>query len=285
MVRVAVLTDSVACIPRELAAEHGIHVIPVRITAGGQVYRDVDGDLSPELIRTLQQSPRIDTTPWTPEFYRRAYEQASTTAANIVHVAAFSQFTSTVSLARAGAAMAQESTPGLSVEVLDSATTTMAQGFIALAAARAAMQGNDIACVIAEAERVKSRVSAAFTFDSLAYLARTGRAARLASWTSSLLHVIPVVGLSQGREQPIALSRSRPQAMRRLLEVVRTASASAGPLHVAVMHSDDDSASTQLQRMIEEQLHPVESTVLRVSPATQVVAGPGLLGVAFYSDG
>ena len=283
MTKVGIVTDSVACLPHEMATQHGIRVIPVRLTVEGRVYRDRADELPPPLIRSLQQAPSIDTTPWTPEFYCRAYEEASATATTIIHVVAFSQFTSTISLARAGAAMAQESTPGLRVEVFDSATTTMAQGFIALAAARAAAQGKDVDDVLSEADRVRSRVAAAFTLDSLHYLARTGRAIRLASWANSLLHVIPVIGLSHGQERPIALTRSRPQAMRRLLDLVRAASVPGDPLRVAIMESGQCGHAEELQHLIEEQLHPAECIVIRVSPVTQIVAGPGLLGVAFYS--
>ncbi len=282
MKRVAVVTDSVACIPRDLAAKYGIHVIPVRITVEGRLYRDIEEELPPEAVDKLQRSPVIDTTPWPPDVYCKAYEEAGNAADDIVHVVAFSQFTSTISLARAGAHMAQQKHPDLTVEVFDSASTAMSQGFIAMAAALAARQGKDLAGVVAEAERVKSRVSAAFTLDSLRYLARTGRAVRLASWASSLLHVAPVVGLSRGKEYPIGLTRSRKQAMSRLLEQVSSIPATEGDLHVAVMESGDTASALRLLDMIEHQFRPACSLAVRVSPVTQAVAGPGLLGVAFY---
>ena len=283
MRRVAIITDSVACLPPELAAQNGIHVVPVRLTVDGRVYRDLADELPPRLIHSLQEAPQVDTTPWPPEFYYRAYDAASRTAASIVHVIAFSQFTSTISLARAGATMAQEEIPGLRVEVFDSATTTMAQGFIALAAARAAARGDDIDGVLAEADRVRSAVASVFTLNSLHYLARTGRVTRLASWAGSLLHVVPVVGLAHGKERPIALTRSRPQAGRRLLEQAVAASSPGEPLHVAIMESGQPGQLEGLEHSILEQLHPAEILVVTASPVTQVIAGPGLLGVAFYS--
>jgi DegV family protein with EDD domain len=283
MKRVAVMTDSVACLPPDMAAQNGIHVVPVRLTVDGRTFRDMADELPQSLIRSLQEAQQIDTTPWPPEFYFRAYEAASRTANAIVHIVAFSQFTSTISQARAGATMAQEAIPGLRIEVFDSATTTMAQGFIALAAARAAAKGNNVDGVLAEADRVRSAVASVFTLDSLHYLARTGRVTRLASWAGSLLHVMPVVGLAHGKERPIALTRSRPQATKRLLELVLAASAPGEPLHVAIMESGQPEQVEEFKHSIQERLHPAELLVVTVSPVTQVVVGPGLLGVAFYS--
>ncbi len=284
MKQVAVVTDSVACVPSDLTTRYGIHVIPVRITVGGKVYRDTCDDLPPLLVRSFQETPMIDTTPWPPEHYFRAYEEVSRTAREIVHIVAFSQFTSTISLARAGAVMAQEAVPGLRVVVFDSASTTMAQGFIALEAARTAARGRGIADVVLAAERIRHRVDGVFAFDTLRHLARTGRVNRLASWAGSLLNVMPVVGLSQGRERPLALTRSRLQATRKMLDMVCRGVEPKQPVHVAVVESGRRDEAEELLLTIQERLHPVESMAVRVSPVTQVVAGPGLLGVVFYAD-
>ncbi|NLE94324.1 MAG: DegV family EDD domain-containing protein [Dehalococcoidia bacterium] len=282
MRKVTVVTDSVACLPQHLAAEYGIHVLPVRLAVGNRVYRDTSDDLPPSAVSQLQRAPAIDTTPWSPEVYRRAYDEAGVATGCVVHVVAFSQFTSTVSLARAGAESAQRENQSLQVAVFDSATTSMAQGFVALAAARAAARGGDLATVLAAAEQVKHSVTAAFTFDSLQCLARTGRATRLAAWASSLLHVFPVVGLSQGRERPIALTRSRNKAKERLIELARTLDEPDRPLHIAVVTSERCDEAQEIQREINETLTPEESLVAIASPVTQAVAGPSLLGFALY---
>ncbi len=282
---VRVVTDSVACLPQHLVHQYGMYIIPVRIAVDGVTYQDRDEELDASLIRKLQQAPAIDTTPWTPDTYCHEYLEAGRSSTELVHVVAFSQFTSTISLARTGADMAQHIRPELRIQVFDSASTAMAQGFVALAAARTAAEGGTVEDVIAEAGRVRSSVESAFTLDSLRYVARTGRVTRLMAWASTLLSVRAVVGLSQGKERPIALARSAAQAANRLFELVRASSANGGTLHVAVMDSGDTRQSEPLRRTIEEQLHPAECIAAQVSAVTRVIAGPGLLGVAYYVSG
>jgi DegV family protein with EDD domain len=282
MNKVAVVTDSVACLPQKVINEYGIHIIPVRITVGGKVYRDTNEDLPLELVHEFQNMPKVDTTPWPPEFYAQAYKELSHKANNIVHIVCFSQFTSTISLAKTGAEMAQEAIPQLKVEVLDSATATMAQGFIALAAARAAWAGKDIDEVIEAASTVKSKVNSIFALDTLRYLARTGRINRLAAWASSLLNVKPIVGLSQGKEHPLALARSKSQSIKSLIKLMHESVSSAEPLHVAVMEVERPQEAEELSSRIKEQFQPAEFYLVQFSPVMQVVAGSGLLGVAFY---
>jgi len=282
MNKVAVVTDSVACLPQKVINEYGIHIIPVRITVGGKLYRDTDEDLPLELVHEFQSIPKLDTTPWPPEFYAQAYKELSHKANNIVHIVCFSQFTSTISLAKTGAEMAQEAIPELKVEVLDSATATMAQGFIALAAARAATGGKDIDEVIEAASTVKSKVNSIFALDTLRYLARTGRINKLAAWASSLLNVKPIVGLSQGKEHPLALARSKSQSIKSLIKLMHESVSSAEPLHVAIMEVERPQEAEELSSIIREQFQPAEFYLVQFSPVMQVVAGSGLLGVAFY---
>lgn len=40
MSRVAIVTDSVACLPKELVKKYGIRVVPVHVIIDGKSYRD-----------------------------------------------------------------------------------------------------------------------------------------------------------------------------------------------------------------------------------------------------
>ncbi|MBN1151921.1 MAG: DegV family protein [Dehalococcoidia bacterium] len=278
-----IITDSVACLPATLAEELGIHVIPVRLAADGVAYRDLDKELPDTQIRRLQEASAIDTTPWSPEHYCREYLQAAMGVDHLVHVVAFSSFTSTMSLARAGASMAQERAPGLRIEVVDSGSTLMAQGFVALSAARTALVGGTIDEIVAAAVAVRDVVRTVVSLGTLRYVARTGRVPRLVSWANTLLGVKPVVGLALGKEEPLGLVRSRSQEMRTLVEKVEAMVGDGVSLHLAVMDTGRPDDGEELLQRLREELHPAESFHTGLSPVSQVVSGPGLLGVAFYA--
>ena len=282
MNKVAVATDSVASLPPELVDKYGIHIIPVRLTVEGKVYRDTDEDLPVEAIHRFQRLPQVDTTPWPPEFYFQEYERLSHKANNIVHIVCFSQFTATISLAKAGARMAQEAIPHLKVEVFDSATATMAQGFIALAAARVAASGKSMNEVIQAANIVKSKVDSIFTFGTLSYLARTGRINKLASWASSLLSVKPIISLSHGKACPVGLARSERKGMERIINRLGEHISGGGPLHVAVMEVERPVEARELADIVKERFQPTELYITPFTPVMQIVAGPAVVGIAFY---
>ncbi len=282
MNKVVVAVDSVASLPPELVDKYGIHIIPVRVTVAGRVYQDTDEDLPVELVHRFQKLPQIDTTPWPPEFYFQEYKKLSREADNIVHVVCFSQFTAMISLARAGAMMAQEVIPHLKMEVLDSATVAMAQGFIALGAARAAAKGKSMSEVIEAANAVKSKIDSIFTFGTLSYLARTGRINRLASWASSLLNVKSVIRLCHGKVYPVALARSKQKAREKIINRLGEYIKDGESLHVAVMEVGHPAEAGEMADIIEERFQPAELYITSFTPVMQAVAGPSVLGIAFY---
>jgi len=280
---VGVVTDSVACLPPDVAQETGIHCLPVRITVGGTTYADTDQQLPASLVCTLRNLPHIDTTPWPPEHYARFYCSLSHRHSSILHVAPFSRFTSTMSLAMEGARLASISHPDLDIAIVDSQTTGMAQAFVALAAAHAALSGASLSDCHDAAQDMVARVTSLFTLASLDHLARTGRVSRLAAWAGSRLRVTPVVRLAAGHERPFVLARSRLQAIRRMADEV-TATAAGRSVHAAVMQSDPDGEAETILRLLTRSSRLVESHIVTFTPVMRVVSGPGVVGVAFYCD-
>jgi DegV family protein with EDD domain len=282
--RVAVVTDSVACLPGELADSRGIYRLPVRLSLDGISYEDSESSLPPAAVERLRAVHGIDTTPWPPEHYARFYREIARHHADILHVVAFSRFTSTMSLAQEGARLASSQATGLRIEIVDSETTGMAQGFSALAAAGAAMSGGTLEDCRLAAGAVVASVSSIFALDSLDYIARTGRVNRLAAWAGSVLRVRPVVRLAHGQEQPLFLARSRAQAVTRIAAAVAQSCEKCATVHVAVMYSDAREDADMLLHLLKERLPLHQPIVQQFTPVTRIVAGPGVTGVAFYCD-
>ena len=282
MNKVAVVTDSGAHLSQELADKYGIYIIPVRITVEGKVYRDTNEDLPLEVVHRFQKLAQIDTTPWPPTVYCEAYKEAGQRANKVVHVVGSSQLSSTISSAKTGAKMAEEAMPGLQVGVFDAEVFAMAQGFIALAAARAAAKGNDMSEIIEAASNVKARVKQFFVLNTFGYLKRTGRVDKLAEWSSSMLRARPMVNFSPGRVEPVSLLRTKSQIVKNLIKVMQDNIDNVQPLHVAVTYSEQSQEAEELVEAIAEQFHAVELYHMPFNLAAQAVGGPGILGVTFY---
>jgi len=284
MRRVAVVTDSSASLPKALAESCAIDVVPLAIVFGRDVY--ADGALpEEEFYARLRADHHLPTTAAPPlGAFLEAFLRAGEAGLAVFCVTLTARLSGTYSAALQAARLARQERPGLQVEVMDSGTVAMGTGFIALAAARAALQGADLETVTAVAEAVRSRVYVVGVLESLHYLAKGGRVPKVAAWASSLLQVKPIIQYWGGDVGLLERVRTQPRALERLLAIMEQRLDHGRPLHVSVLHAAAPATAQGLAAEVQERFQPQE---LFIAPFTQVLAahtGPGLVGLAFYSE-
>jgi DegV family protein with EDD domain len=167
------------------------------------------------------------------------------------------------------------------VEVLDSEWAIMAQGFIAIAAAKAARAGASLDEVLDVARRTMRRVDMRAAFDTLEYLQRGGRIGKAQAFLGSLLKVNPIIGLKDGEVYPIARERSRAKAVDYLCDFA----ASFGNVEgLAVEYAADLDEAKKLVQRLRSKYPQVPIYLSRTSPVIGTHTGPGLIIVIVVGD-
>jgi DegV family protein with EDD domain len=97
---IVIVTDSVACLPRELIEQHGIEIIPITIFSGGKVYRDwVDITPSQAYELFLQDPESFKTAPATPLECLETFRRASLRAKSILCISVSSKISTMYNVA------------------------------------------------------------------------------------------------------------------------------------------------------------------------------------------
>ncbi|MCH7488704.1 MAG: DegV family protein [Chloroflexi bacterium] len=284
MSRAGIVTDTTACLPPGLAARYAIEVLTLDLVFEDAVYRDGLTESSREFYETLASSRRPPTTGSpAPGAYAEAILRAGQDAEAVLCITVSRQFSAMHDAAMQGMALAREQAPNLDIRVLDSGAAAMAQGFVALEAARAAQEGAGIEHVIARAEALMPRVQLLVALDTLTYLGRSGRVPRLLIWASSPLQIKPIVVFQRGSYRPIGIVRTMRGATDRLFQALEQRT-KAGDLHVCVHHTNAPDSAAALAERVRTSLQPAELLVSEFTQVMGVHTGPGLLGFAFYSD-
>jgi DegV family protein with EDD domain len=177
----------------------------------------------------------------------------------------------------------QDEIPGLSIEVVDSQTVTAAEGFVALAAARAAKEGKSLPEVVRAAEEVRDRVALVAFMDTIRHVYRTGRIPKIAALAGSVLSIRPVLTVSEGVVRFIGAVRSRERGINRMLKTIKDR-VGQNPIHVAVMHAFAQEEGEKLKERIASEFNCVELWLTGFSPVMGYATGTGTLGLAFYKD-
>ena len=286
--RIALVTDSAVNIPEKLLQEYRIQVVPLLLNFENRTYRDIIDIKTPsELFQLVNKSSKFPTTSApSPAAYLEVYRQLSQEADNILCITISSGLSMSFNAATQAKGMAQSELPRVNIQVFDSKTTVGAYGFIVLAAARAAASGQEMAQVIEAASRVRERVSCVFMFDTLSYLARSGRIGRAAALMGNMLSIKPIVEVpaSSGIVEPVARVRTKSRAIERLLEMVRQRAGTDNQLHIIVEHTRVPEDAEELKQIVHSQFNCAELLLGEFNPVAALVTGPGNLGLGFYSD-
>ena len=284
MQRVAIVTDSVACLTRELVEQYGIEIIPINFYAGGKIHKDwVDITPSEAYELFLKDPDSFKTSAASPEDCLKVYRSASQRAEKILCVTISNKLSMMYDAAREAKELAMTELPQTSIEVLDSQTATPAEGFVALAAARAAAEGKDLADVLSAAEEMKDRVSAIVFLDTIRHVYRSGRIPKVASQIGSVLNIKPILTVS-GKVHFTAAVRNRKSGIERILQMMRE-KVGQNPVHVAVMHAYAPDEAERLKERIASEFDCAELWITEFSPVMGYACGTGTVGIAFYTEG
>jgi fatty acid-binding protein DegV len=302
--RVTVVTDSAAALPGDLVARLGIRVVPLWLVIGNERHRD--GDIALDELVSRFSEPIATSAPSPGEYATVIAEAGRDGPVMVLTVSArmSSSFDAAVLAAKlvaddeasvAGRGITESEGDDLGeglapdeergVSVLDTGTAAGAQALVVLAAATAAAEGNDLPEVVAAAERVAGRVRLVATVADLERLARSGRVPEAARWLGDRLGVRPLFEFRDGRARPLRPAFSAAVARERIVaRCVADApgrEATAGRLHVIVLHALDPEAAADLTARVER-LAPASCLVGPFSPVMVAHTGRGLAGLAWW---
>ncbi len=182
MPKVAIVTDSLTCLTRELVEQYGIRIVPLSFYFGDKIYRDgVDITPSQAYELFLKDPEAFKTSPASPTKFFEAYRELSKQAKDILCITLSSKLSTEYDMARVAREQAKSELPQTSIEVLDSQTVTAAEGFVALVAARAAAEGKGLAEVVKVAEEMRGRATFIILLDTIRHVYRTGRIPKIAA--------------------------------------------------------------------------------------------------------
>lgn len=280
MSRIALVTDSTASLPPDLAAEREITVVPLQVVIGARAYDEgTDGGAGPDTVaEALRAWTPVSTSRPSPSAFLEAYEKAAGAGAEeIVSIHISGQVSGTFESAELAAREAP-----VPVIAVDSGQLGMATGFAVLTAADVVARGGGAAEAAAAARDRAAATTSLFYVDTLEYLRRGGRVGAAAALVGSALSVKPLLTIEEGRIGPLEKVRTSGRALARLEELAVEA-AGDGDVDVAVAHLANphraESLAASLRERLVGNLGDRQVVVGEVGAVIGAHVGPGMVAV------
>jgi DegV family protein with EDD domain len=273
---VAIVTDSTADLPLDLAGSRGITVVPLTLNFDGQSL--LDGvDIRPdEFYRRLHSVTTHPTTSQpSPGRFADVYKSLLADHDSVVSIHISQKLSGTYESARQAADMTDASR----VRVIDSELVSMSLGLLTLAASSLAATGQDAAAIEAKVLEMRPSIQTYFSVATLEFLRRGGRIGNASALVGSVLQLKPVLCIRDGLVTPLERVRTFERALNRVIELTREVDRGHG-VCVIVGHADAEADAQRIGR----ELDSIAETLM-IQPLGPVVgahAGPGVVGVGCY---
>jgi DegV family protein with EDD domain len=275
--RIAIVTDSTSDLPADLAARHGITVVPLNVHFGNEVFRDQIDITIDQFMERLQRAPELPKTSQpSAGLFEQTFRELATDHDAILAVLISAKLSGTLQSATLARDAIGDRVP---VEIVDSGNASLGLGFQAIHAAELARDGQSLEVIARTLRAETPAYHLLFFVDTLEYLQRGGRIGRAAALAGSVLKLKPILRLDEGQIVPHERTRTRAKAIDGLREFVR------GLPHVerlAVLHVTTPVEAEQLAADLAVAHPGLEPIVARFGPVVGTHTGPGTLGVSVY---
>lgn len=276
---IKIVTDSAADIPKSIAEELDIEILPFMINIDGKQIV-ADKNLTPqEFYKMVENCVEIpSTSQMSPADLEDIYRKigAENTIIHITMSARGSGINNTSNLV-AG----QLSDEGFDITVIDSGKFTMIIGDTVIKAAKMARSGASKQEIIDFTNENYARDTAYFLVDDLTFLKKGGRIKATTMAISKVLDIKPILFINDGLVEATRKVRGLKKSLSVLVDFIEERMENPEENEVMILDSDAPDKVEVIEEMIRERIKPKAITYAKIGPVITCHAGPGLVGVYF----
>ncbi|GKU83411.1 DegV family protein [Niallia sp. NCCP-28] len=274
--KTAIVTDSTAYISKEIRDAYNIHMIPLTVILGNEIYEE-EINLKAEQFYEEVRLKDLPTTSQPPiGKFVELFEKLAADYDEVVCV----HLSSGISGTYQGAVTAGTMVEGIKVYPFDSEVSCMVQGFFAIEGAKLVQEGKSAAEIIRILEELKTSSHAYFMVDDLSNLQRGGRLSSAQALIGSLLQVKPLLHFADKVIVPFEKIRTKKKAMKRMVELMAEAT-KGEQFQTVIIHGNRQKEAEEWKKELEMEFPNIEFTISYFGAVIGTHLGEGAMGMGW----
>jgi DegV family protein with EDD domain len=282
MSKVAIVTDSTSDIPKEIAEQLNITIVPLMVTFGDESFLDDGKEITiDEFYKRIRTSDKLPTTTQpTPNDFIEVYSKLLEENDSVISIHISKKMSGTVNSAE----LAKKQLPGKDIEVVDSQLVHFPLGFLIIKAANLMQEGKTKEEILKGINDFKPKIKVLFVPSTLEYLKKGGRIGKAKGLIASLLEIKPILTLHGGEVSQYKTTRRWNQAKTELINSMKSMINEPGNLIVSIGDSDAKQDAVDMYERIKDTFNPKEIIRVDIGAVVGTHLGPGGLGITFYEE-
>jgi DegV family protein with EDD domain len=277
--RIGVVVDSTTDFPDDWPYRDRIHIIPEHIRFGDEDYRE-GVDITPEAFfkRVLETGVIPKTSQPSPGEFAELYRQLADRYDIILSLHLGAKLSGTYQSAVLGADLVADK---VTVLPFDSNNGSAGVGFMVDEAMTMIDAGATPEAILQRMTVLRERIQIFLTPEDLTFARLSGRINALSAFIASVLHIIPIITLTDGELVATERARSRKKALARMTRMMQDR-LGEGPINLAIIHALAPQDAETFKTLLQATFQPQKLWIAALSSSVSAHLGPGTIGIVGY---
>lgn len=277
---IAIVTDTAADLPRDWVQQHQVHLLPVQIRVGENIFLDSISINLQKLYQLLQEgNDKAGTSPPTPESVKRTLNFLASHYESIIVISASSKLSSLHQIISTQA----NTINSKKVSVIDSERFSAAQGLLVMKAIQLVERGYEHQAIVNKIEDLRQKTHFLFSADEFKTMIRSGRMPKMLGLIAQWSGLKPLLGVkADGKPRIVNVAIGRKWAEKQLIKKVKTIAAQGQVAveQLVIVHTQSIDKANRLAMKIFNETGVKINHIYETACGIGLHGGRGCIGVA-----
>lgn len=286
MKSVQIFTDSTSDVVKKFREENELDYVRMVFTFAGKNYdADLDwADISPaEYYGMMRQGQRAITGQVQSQEIQTKFEAALEKGLDVLYIACSSKLSQSVNMAKTFSEELAKKYPDRKIVCYDSLRSNYAEGYMAINAAKMALDGKSIDDIVKYLDENKLKYQTFATVGSLEWLKKAGRVKASAAFFGNLFSVKPIiVGDKNGNNYAFKKVKGRKTSLDELVSIIAERIENPEQSYLFIENADCEKDAEYVKSEISKKINIKEIFISSIGPIVGSTVGPDSITVNFY---
>lgn len=282
--RIAIVTDSIADLPKEFVDKHQITVIPLNLIVESTVYLD-KVTMTPDNFYQFLDDYKMNPTSAqaTPEVLERAFSAVLKNADAMIGIFVSSKMSGTYN--NISRVISKMNVEGKKIALIDSKVNSVAEGMLVMEAAKLREQGASFEDIVEQIEAKIAKTHIYVSVKDLKYMIRGGRVSKVQGIVLSKLKLKPVISIDpEGKGAIYAKTLSVKSAEKAILKKIKKDMEESKIEKYSMVYADDPTIMEEFVGKVEKIIGKKPEYVESISPIVGLNAGNGAFAIGYIKS-
>ncbi len=282
--KIAIVTDSIADLPKEFVDKHQITVIPLNLIVESTVYLD-KVTMTPDNFYQFLDDYKMNPTSAqaTPEVLERAFSAVLKNADAMIGIFVSSKMSGTYN--NISRVISKMNVEGKKIALIDSKVNSVAEGMLVMEAAKLREQGASFKDIVEQIEAKIAKTHIYVSVKDLKYMIRGGRVSKVQGIVLSKLKLKPVISIDpEGKGAIYAKTLSVKSAEKAILKKIKKDMEESKIEKYSMVYADDPTIMEEFVGKVEKIIGKKPEYVESISPIVGLNAGNGAFAIGYIKS-